>query len=366
MTTTEREKEPEMKNAIELNIWNWQQDEVSLAQLVISQNGQIAYGANYVMGQAITGTSWSHAAVALAIGLEEAYRLLMEQENGLCKSWISTGVLKIYMDYKPMMNAIQRDRWRQYGAPNPPAPNQDALNSALTKWTNAQGLKTLIFSGTKETPLQRNQMEKWSRKQWTELEEQRTRNVEKIWNIPNMPITQEEVKQLLKDKQDKDEARVIKFMAEEPRINSIACQIYQEWNLDRSIIKECHKAMAHRRTLQVTFNNIVAATRFKTFEGSRLMKAICQREGCGAEDSWEHFQLCYKLWDWSMEDRKTRIQEIIGACKRAEVPNPARPKPSKEEYWNEQQCDRNIINLPQQGWEDDMMSICLDGEETEE
>ena len=178
-----------------------------------------------------------------------------------------------------------------------------------------------------------------------------------------MPITQEEVKQLLKDKQDRDEAKVIKYMAEEPQISSIACKIYSEWNLDRSLIKEYHKATAHRRSLQVTFNNIVAATRFKTFEGSKLMKAICQKKGCGKDDTWEHFRSCYQVQDLSMVDRKTRLQEIIEICKRAEVPNPARPKPSQDEYTNQQQPDLNILNLPQPGWEEDIMSISLDEEE---
>ena len=186
------------------------------------------------------------------------------------------------------------------------------------------------------------------------------------WDLPMMPITQVEVKRLLKDKQDRDEAKVIKYMAEEPKLNSIACEIHREWNLDRSLIRECHVATAHRRSLQVTFNNIVAATRFKTFEGTKLMKAICRKEGCGAEDTWEHFRTCYQVRDLSMVDRKTRLQEIIGICKRAEVPNPARPKPSMDEYMNQQQLDMNIINLPQQGWEEDIMSISLDDEEVKE
>ena len=224
----------------------------------------------------------------------------------------------------------------------------------------------LTISGTQETKLQRNQMERWSRKQWAELEEQRIQKSAEPRNLPTMPITQEEVKQLLKDKQDHDEAEVIKYMAEEPKINSIACQIYRDWNLDRSLIRECHKVLARRRSLQVTFNNIVAATRFKTFEGSKLMEAICQKKGCGVEDTWEHFRSCYQVRDLRTEDRKTRLQEIIGICKRAEVPNPARPKPSKDEYRNQQQCETDILNLPQQGWEEDGMSICLDDDEIKE
>ena len=90
--------------------------------------------------------------------------------------------------------------------------------------------------------------------------------------------------------------------------------------------------MVGGRSLQVTFNNIVGATRFKTFEGSQLRKAICQRKGCGATDSWEHFLSCYQVPDVGRYDRKTRIRVIMEICQKAEVNNPARPKPSEERY----------------------------------
>ena len=147
-----------------------------------------------------------------------------------------------------------------------------------------------------------------------------------------MPMTQTEVKELIKDKQDKDEAQAIKFLAEEPSVRSVAGRVYRAWNLDRKVIKTCHELMAHSRSLQVTFNNIVGATRFKAFNESQLMKATCQKEGCGKIDSWEHFQECYQVPDVSKCDQKTRVETIIEVCKRAEVPNPARPRPSNEPY----------------------------------
>ena len=147
-------------------------------------------------------------------------------------------------------------------------------------------------------------------------------------------MTQTEVKELIKEKQDKDEARAIKFLAEELTVKSVAARIYRAWNLDRRAIKMCHESMAHSRSLQVTFNNIVGATRFKAFDGSqlKLMKAVCQKEGCGQIDSWEHFRECYQAPDLSKYDRKAKVETIIEVCKRAEQPNPARPCPSNEPY----------------------------------
>ena len=149
-----------------------------------------------------------------------------------------------------------------------------------------------------------------------------------------MTMTQTEVKELIKEKQDKDEARAIKFLAEELTVKSVAARIYRAWNLDRRAIKMCHESMAHSRSLQVTFNNIVGATRFKAFDGSQLMKAVCQKEGCGQIDSWEHFRECYQVPDLSQVDLKTKVETIIEICKRAEMPNPARPRPSNEPYGN--------------------------------
>ena len=122
-----------------------------------------------------------------------------------------------------------------------------------------------------------------------------------------MPMTQCEVKQLLKNKQDQDEAEAIKYLANDRGVDSIASKIYKAWNLDRQLIKDCQVAMAHKRSLQVTFNNIVGATRFKAFEGPQLRKAVCQKEGCGALDSWEHFQQCYQVPDMRGCSRQMRV-----------------------------------------------------------
>ena len=150
--------------------------------------------------------------------------------------------------------------------------------------------------------------------------------------LRSIPLQQTEVKELLKKKQDNDEARVIKHLAEEDGIQSVASTIYKTWNLDRRQIKECHIAMRHDRQLQVTFNNIVAATRFKTFDGQHLMRARCHRSGCGMVDSWEHFLECYEIPDISELKGPVKIEKIVDICKRVGERNPVRPRPSQVEY----------------------------------
>ena len=137
-----------------------------------------------------------------------------------------------------------------------------------------------------------------------------------------------EAKELLKKKQDE----VIKHLAEEDGVQSVAGKIYKTWDLDGRQIKDCHIAMKHDRQLQVTFNNIVAATRFKTSDGQRLVRAQCQRRGCGEIDSWEHFLLCYEVPDISSLKGQAKIEKIVEICKQAKEPNPTRPRPSEVAY----------------------------------
>ena len=141
-----------------------------------------------------------------------------------------------------------------------------------------------------------------------------------------------EVKELLKKKQDNDEARVIKHLAEEDGIQSVASTIYKTWNLDRRQIKECHIAMRRDRQLQVTFHNIVVATRFKTFDGQHLMRAKCQRSGCGMVDSWEHSRERYEIPDISELKGQAKTEKLANICKKTKERNPVRPRPSQVEY----------------------------------
>ena len=90
--------------------------------------------------------------------------------------------------------------------------------------------------------------------------------------------------------------------------------------------------MSSDRQLQVTFNNIIAATRFKTSDGQQLVRTKCQRTGCGSVDSWEHFLSCYQVPEISMLTGREKINAIVEICKKAKEPNAARPKPSDTAY----------------------------------
>ena len=150
-----------------------------------------------------------------------------------------------------------------------------------------------------------------------------------------IPLLQAEIKQQLKNAQDKDEAEAIKHLAEAEDTRSVAGKIYRAWSLDRQTIRECHIAMSDSRPLQTTLNNIIGATRFKTLVGQRLMRTLCPKKGCNMIDSWEHFCECYEIPNIKGLNRQEKVAAIVNICKRAEETNPVRPRPSARAYWEE-------------------------------
>ena len=254
------------------------------------------------------------------------------------------GKLKITTNYHPFQSPDQIKRWKIYGCPDQPSPEHNYIDTVLTKWTNIPTMHNVSISSTKES------QQEWKKTynnilQWTKEKQKHNKfpNGEQR-DIPLIPLLQEEVKTLLRNKQDKDEAKVIKHLAETEGIESIAGQIYKTWNLDRQQIKECHIAMKRDRQLQVTFNNIVAATRFKVFDTQRLVQARCQKKGCGSVDSWEHFLRCYEIPDISELEGQEKVKAIKAICEKAAEPNPVRPKPSETAYTG---------TLSGQRWEND-------------
>ena len=115
----------------------------------------------------------------------------------------------------------------------------------------------------------------------------------------------------------------------------MAGRIYQFWELNRQLIRECHTAMQNVRGLQVTFNNLIGATRFKTFDGARLMRSKCPNKDCGQVDSWEHFIKCYGAQRMLGRPKNERVKYLVTLCQRIRTDNPIRPQPTMVPYRSE-------------------------------
>ena len=275
----------------------------------------------HILGKMIQKTSVTVAGILLARGLERvANQLISEAATDNEKQH----KIIIYTDYEPLHNPHQRQRWETYGAPDTPSPEANRLNKALEKWTRWAGA-TGIWTAKANAGKLNLTVARKQRQQ--ELHRKSTQDIIGNVNLLVIPMTQEEIKQLLKDYQNKDEERVIRHLAYGMEDASVASKIYKQWGLNRQIIKECHIAMSRDRILQTTFNNLISATRFKTVEGGKLMPVSCPRKECRAKDSWEHFQECYNVPDIGNLEGKQKIEAIVYLRKQIQTSNPIRPTP---------------------------------------
>ena len=285
-------------------------------------------GAVHILGRTCQKEPWALTGLALAASTRYLEQSRLQEDHGTDPFKPGSRV-EFYTNYTPLHDPAQIKRWRIYGAPNQPSPEHETINRILTKWTKDLSNVTIALKDKNEALQEWEAIKELSTK-WVK-ERQRIKPTPKRELRP-IPLSQTEVKELLKKKQDKDEAETIKHLAMDDGIQSVASSIYRSWDLNRKTIKDCHIAMSHDRQLQVTFNNIVAATRFKTFEGQKLVRARCQKRGCGSVDSWEHFLQCYEVPDISRMKGQEKVKRIVEICEKAKEPNPIRPKPSEMEY----------------------------------
>ena len=111
-------------------------------------------------------------------------------------------------------------------------------------------------------------------------------------NLPVLPRTQAEVKQVLIEKQIADEERAMQYLANDKPDTSVARNICRQWRQKRQVAKERHTVLSHSRTLHVNLNNLLCATRFKMVVENKLVLVRGPTKGCGQQDSWEHLLVC--------------------------------------------------------------------------
>ena len=139
--------------------------------------------------------------------------------------------------------------------------------------------------------------------------------------LPVFWMTQEEIKALLKNKQELGEQKVIHQLAESASAESISSRIYTEWALTREAIREVLNHLSYDRMLQVTSGNVVGATRFKILRGTNLSEVA--RPKCGEKDSWEHCKECYGFQAPAHNDNKEWLRAVDVIMNQLRTPNPA-------------------------------------------
>ena len=139
-----------------------------------------------------------------------------------------------------------------------------------------------------------------------------------------IPLTSEEVKERVKQRYEKDEAAMLPMLCAR---GSVSGSIYMSMGLTRAVIREAMERLRHSRPLQVTLGSIVCATRFKFFQGSRLLPTECAY--CGQIDSLDHLISCVNIGVLP-KNSDMLVSYLVELVDRAYNVNPGYPRPIRD------------------------------------
>ena len=108
---------------------------------------------------------------------------------------------------------------------------------------------------------------------------------------PRVPPTKQEIKGLLKLRQEVDEYRVLCRLA---GLGSRSAGVTTILRPTKAVVKEALRDRRRRRAAQITLVAIPGATRFRVYQEGRPLPTRCGR--CRhVEDSFDHLPRCYGL-----------------------------------------------------------------------
>ena len=109
--------------------------------------------------------------------------------------------------------------------------------------------------------------------------------------IPRLPLTHEEVKNLIHERMKQDEQETLQQLM----LNqSESAWIIRRLEINRPIVRAVLDELRANRAAQVNFARIISATRFKYATGDGLVPTKCP-QNCGNADNYLHLLECYKL-----------------------------------------------------------------------
>ena len=111
-------------------------------------------------------------------------------------------------------------------------------------------------------------------------------------SLPRLPLTTEELKSLLSEKEQADEMAVLRELA---AMGSTSAEILAYLQVTRPVIKEALAQLCHERQLQTNLAGILCATRFKILVNGRVYHTKCPKTMCYSKDSFGHLLECYSL-----------------------------------------------------------------------
>ena len=193
-----------------------------------------------------------------------------------------------------------------YSPASSPPPEEDLLENMEVGWTVIRG--TWIRAGIL---IQNGFLDPWKGR------------------MARIPLTNEEVQELVRIRYESDELAAIRMLRE---CQSVSSGIYLRLGLTRVVISETLKELAEcekARETQVVLCGIICATRFKFYEEGDLLATECKK--CGEEDSFDHLLGCAQMPPVPIpgDDMEPTVQFLVELAKKARGINAGLPVPRR-------------------------------------
>ena len=141
--------------------------------------------------------------------------------------------------------------------------------------------------------------------------------------LPGIPCTTEELKELLSQNYQKDEQAVLSQLAD---LGSVSAQIITRLRLTRGVVKEALAALRNERKVQCNLLAILGATRYKMITKEGICDTCCPLQACRARDTFEHMLECYGLIE-HIEEGEASITFLLKMARKTQILDPNGPKP---------------------------------------
>ena len=115
--------------------------------------------------------------------------------------------------------------------------------------------------------------------------------------LPQVPVTKDEVKLLIKEQQEGDEHLAMRMLGE---LHSESAGIILRLKLNRAIIQEALSKLRAKHAAQINLLSIICGTRYKYYHQGLLLPTQCPNKynrvrECGITDTFNHMLNCYGL-----------------------------------------------------------------------
>ena len=181
----------------------------------------------------------------------------------------------LFSEYFTNVKEVDISCWRAYGKPKNYIPTQDTIKIIIRDLLQEESLVeirslTLCKVG-KRIAEEIGQETKMHQMELIKVPKQEKENVPVFW------LEQEEIKELLEQRQEIHEWETLQLLLQEETFPSISSRIFFDWELTSQKVKEILRFVEKSRKLQATFTNLIGATRFKPTEKGKVHVTICPK-----------------------------------------------------------------------------------------